>query len=71
MNPIMNFLLQFGAWPFLIVKFVSTFLALLFLLIHKEYGFLGKRLRGRDLLVVVLIVYAALIFYEFTLLSRL
>lgn len=71
LNPFMNFLLQFGAWPFLLVKFLSTFLALLFLLIHKEYGFLGGRIRGKHLLGLVLIVYAALIFYEFTLFSQL
>ena len=71
LNPVMNFLLQFGAWPFLIVKFLSTFLALLFLLIHKEYGFLGGRIRGKHLLGCVLAIYAALIFYEFTLLGQL
>ncbi len=70
LNPVMRFLLQFGEAPFLVVKFGLTALALLFLLIHKEYHVARRRFRIRHLMAGALVVYALLILYEFTLLSR-
>ncbi len=70
LNPVMHFLLQFGEAPFLVVKFGATVLALLVLIIHKEYYLARRRFRIRHLMAGALVVYALLILYEFTLLSK-
>ncbi len=70
LNPVMRFFLQFGEVPFLVVKFGFTVVALLVLLIHKEYYFAQRRLRIRHLMAGALVVYALLIVYEFTLLAK-
>ena len=70
-NPVMDFFLDWGPLPFLFVKYLLSGGALLFVLIHKEYYLrLGKlRLKSRNLLLIVLALYLALITYELYLLS--
>lgn len=64
LNPVMDFFLNIGPIPFLLVKYSLTGAALLCLLIHKNYPLLAGRLTGKSILVAVPIFYALLIGYE-------
>lgn len=70
-NPVMDFVLEWGPLPFLAVKYFLTGGALLFILVHKEYQLrLGSfHIKGRNLFLIVLGLYVALICYELYLLS--
>ena len=70
-NPVMRFFLSHGTFPFLLVKYCLTGFGFLFLIIHKEYYFLGGRLRGRLVMLTILLLYCVLIGWEIVLLSQL
>lgn len=66
-NPVMNFFLQFGPLPFLMVKYVLTGSCLIWFLIHKNYYLFGGRISVKYILILVPILYTILIIYELTL----
>ncbi len=70
-NPVMHFLLQFGPYPFLGVKYVTTGIALLFLLIHKEYRWFNGRIRIKSVLAGIVVAYVLLLAWEAYLLVQL
>jgi hypothetical protein len=70
-NPFMDFFLQRGALPFLVVKYLITGLSILFLLVHKNHTVFGGRLLIRNALVAIPLIYALVILYEIYLLQRL
>ena len=69
LNPFMDFFLQIGPFPFLIVKYLLTGTCLIIFLVHKNRVIFGGRLRVKFLLVFSLLVYLTLILYELVLLS--
>ncbi len=69
LNPFMDFFLQMGPFPFLIVKYLLTGTCLIIFLVHKNRVIFGGRLRVKFLLVFSLLVYFTLILYELVLLS--
>ena len=69
LNPFMDFFLQMGPFPFLIVKYLLTGTCLIIFLVHKNRVIFGGRLRVKFLLVFSLFVYFTLILYELVLLS--
>ncbi len=69
LNPFMDFFLQLGPFPFLIVKYLLTGTCLLIFLVHKNRVIFGGRLRVKFLLLFSLLIYLALILYELVLLS--
>ncbi len=70
-NPVMDFFLEWGPLPFLLVKYLLSGGALLFVLIHKEYYLrVGRfRMQARNLFLIILALYLTLISYELYLLS--
>ena len=69
LNPFMDFFLQLGPFPFLIVKYLLTGTCLIVFLVHKNRVIFGGRLRVKFLLIFSLLVYFILIIYELVLLS--
>ena len=69
LNPFMDFFLQLGPFPFLIVKYLMTGTCLLIFLVHKNRVIFGGHLRVGALLIFSLLLYFALILYELALLS--
>lgn len=63
-NPVMEFYLGLGPFPFLLIKYVLTAGCLVFVLVHKNYHTLGGRLPVRILLFLVPVLYAILVAYE-------
>ncbi len=68
LNPFMDFFLQLGPFPFLIVKYLLTGTCLIIFLVHKNRVIFG-RLKVKSLLVFSLLLYFTLILYELALLS--
>lgn len=64
LNPVMDFFIQMGPVPFLLVKYSVTGIALIWLLIHKNYPLMGGRFTGKGLLMGVPVIYALLVVYE-------
>jgi hypothetical protein len=64
LNPVMDFFLEIGHIPFLVVKYSVTGTALMWLLIHKNYPLMGGRFTGKGLLLGVPVLYALLVVYE-------
>lgn len=64
LNPVMDFFLRIGTIPFLLVKYSVTGLALMWLLIHKNYPLMGGRFTGKGLLLGVPVLYTLLVLYE-------
>lgn len=71
LNPIMDFFLSHGPYPFLLAKLGLTAAGLFFMLLHKEYRWRRGSIRGVHFLGVILTLYLALIVWEFILLRRL
>ena len=69
LNPFMDFFLQLGPFPFLIVKHLLTGTCLIIFLVHKNRVIFGGHLRVKSLLVFSLSLYFTLILYELALLS--
>ncbi len=63
-NPVMDFLLQFGPTVFLATKYIVTGISLLFLMVHKEYRWFGGRIRGKSVMAFVLLAYVVLLIWE-------
>lgn len=63
-NPVMDFFLQFGAVPFLLVKYILTGTSLIWFLIHKNYYLFGGHLSIKYILLLVPFLYTILIIYE-------
>ncbi len=70
-NPLMDFLLGLGPAPFLAIKFAITGTSLLVLLVHKEYRWVGGRLRVKYVMAGVLFAYLLLLAWEIFLYVRL
>ncbi len=70
LNPLMAWLLSHDVTAFFWVKFLLTSGALLFVLLHRNFRFLG-RLRGVHVLYATTLGYGALVTYELVLLDRL
>ncbi len=66
-NPLMGWLLDFGAFPFLTVKYVLTVVGLPLLVIFKNHYLFG-RLRVGYLIPALVVMYAALICYQLAML---
>ncbi|MFQ5707697.1 MAG: DUF5658 family protein [bacterium] len=69
-NPIMDFLLQLGPLPFLLVKYFLTGSCLVWFLVHKNYYAFGGRLSVKYILLAILFLYSILIVYEIVLLNH-
>jgi len=70
LNPVMNFFLSYGPYPFLVVKYLITGVCLVVFLIHKNYSVFGGRVSVKNLLIIVLVTYVVLIGYELVLLMK-
>jgi hypothetical protein len=70
-NPLMAYLLERGAMPFLLGKYALTAGGLPVLLIFKHFRLFGTRLRAGHLIGVFLSLYAGLIVYQLYLLRQL
>ena len=68
-NPVMRFLLERGHLPFLVGKYAMTAAGLSFLVVYKNWPFLGTRFRAGFLLPVFLGLYIALVAYQVQLLG--
>ena len=68
LNPIMDFFLQFGPFPFLLVKFFFLLSCLMVFLVHKNRNVFWDRVSVKALLLSALGIYVVLILYELTLL---
>lgn len=66
-NPVMDFFLQFGPLPFLLVKYFLTGTSLIWILVHKNYYLFAGRLRTKYILIAIPILYSILIMYELAL----
>lgn len=64
LNPVMDFFLRIGPIQFLLAKYLVTGLSLMWLLIHKDYPLLKGRIKCKNLLLVVPLLYALLVVYE-------
>ncbi len=67
LNPVMDALIAIDATLFVAVKLAITAICVLFIVAHRRFRFF--RLRGGDVLHVVLALYAALACYHLTLLT--
>ena len=70
-NPVMDFFLQFGPFPFLISKYLLTGSCLIWFLVHKNFTIWRGRIKVKTILIGVLILYLILIIYELILLFTL
>jgi hypothetical protein len=68
-NAVMDYFLQLGPLPFVLVKYLLTATGLVCLLIHKNYPIFRGRLGVKAILVGVAAMYCALIAYELLLVS--
>ncbi|NIR49364.1 hypothetical protein GWO43_12830 [candidate division KSB1 bacterium] len=68
-NPVMDFFLSFGPFPFIVAKHILTGTCLIWFLIQKNYGILGGLIKVKHLLLAVLVLYVGLIVYELVLLT--
>ncbi|MFQ5641927.1 MAG: DUF5658 family protein [bacterium] len=68
LNPVMDFFLQFGPFPFLLVKYLLTVSCLVLFLVHKNRKVFWARISVKRLMLSALVIYMILIFYELTLL---
>jgi hypothetical protein len=64
LNPVMDFFLRIGPIHFLLAKYLVTGASLMWLLIHKDYPLLKGRIKGKNLLLAVPLLYAVLVVYE-------
>jgi hypothetical protein len=67
MNYVMDYYLQLGPLPFVLVKYLLTAVGLLWLIIYKNYSFFCGRLRVKAIIIALAVMYCALITYEVTL----
>jgi hypothetical protein len=70
-NPLMDRLLDFGVFPFLMGKYALTAVGLPLLVVFKNYYLFGTRFRVGYLFPVLLAMYALLIGYQLVLMQRL
>ncbi len=63
-NPIMDYFIRLGPFPFMLVKCALTSFGLVILLILKNYYLLGGRVKAAVLLVIFPLLYLILIIYE-------
>ena len=63
LNPVMDYLLQKDVTLFFYVKFIFTSIAVMFLVMHKNF-LLFNRITGRHLLITAFCMYATLVAYE-------
>jgi hypothetical protein len=64
LNPIMEFFLNLGPSPFLLVKWILTVFGLLTLLVLKNFYLWGGKVKAETILVIIPFFYAVLITYE-------
>jgi hypothetical protein len=64
MNTVMNYYLQLGPLPFVLVKYSLTAVGLLWLIIYRNYFFFFGRVRVKAIMVTLAIMYCALLTYE-------
>jgi hypothetical protein len=69
LNPVMDFFLQYGPIPFLVAKYLITGSCLVWFLVHKNFSIWGGSVSVKSILITVLVMYGALIFYELLLLN--
>ncbi len=69
-NPVMKLLLDRGHHPFLVGKYVLTALGLPFLVVYKNWPFLGTRFRAGYLIPFFLFLYLVLLVYQLYLLNH-
>jgi len=63
-NPVMDFFLQRGAVPFLVVKYLLTGTCLVMFLVLKNHRFLRGTVSVKVIMMAVLLMYLLLICYE-------
>jgi hypothetical protein len=70
MNAVMNYYLQLGPLPFVLVKYLLTATGLTWLIIYKNYPFFRGRIRLKAIVIALAVMYSALITYEMLLLRQ-
>ncbi len=69
-NPVMNFFLNMGPVPFLLIKYALTVGGVLSFLVLKNFTYLSRKVRVSSIIVTVLALYVVLIMYELSLFYR-
>jgi hypothetical protein len=64
MNTVMNYYLQLGPLPFVLVKYLLTATGLTWLIIYKNYRFFHGRFRVKAIMIALAVMYCVLITYE-------
>jgi hypothetical protein len=64
MNTVMNYYLQLGPLPFVLVKYSLTAVGLLWLVVYRNYSFFLGRVRVKTIMVALAVMYCALLTYE-------
>lgn len=64
LNPFMKYLVERSPLGFLIAKYVIMIPCVIFLLIHKNFYVLRGKVNVKVFIALVLVFYAALVFYE-------
>ncbi len=67
-NPVMDFFLEMGALPFLLVKYALTCGSVLTAMILKNHTIIGGRVSVKSMMGFVMVAYIGLIIYELALL---
>jgi hypothetical protein len=67
LNPVMEYFINLGPSPFLLVKWLLTVFGLLTLLILKNFYLWGGKIKAETILVVIPFLYLVLITYEIVL----
>lgn len=70
LNPVMDLLLQQGAGTFLLVKYMLTGVGALWLVVHRNYRFMGGRITGKHLLGLMIFLYSLLMYWEAYLVAK-
>jgi hypothetical protein len=64
LNPIMAWFLDLGTWPFMIVKFLFTCLAILILLVFNNFYFRPLRIRVKTIIPTFIVVFMAVLCWQ-------
>jgi hypothetical protein len=64
MNYVMNYYLQLGPLPFVLVKYSLTAVGLLWLIIYKNYPLFFGRVKVKAIMIAMAVMYCALLTYE-------
>lgn len=64
LNPIMAWVLSHGTWPFMIVKFLFTYVAVLILLVFHNFYFRPLRTKVKTIIPAFIVVFTAVLGWQ-------